>query len=280
MGRMSPEVIQHPLDTTWQSIFTYASWAIVAIMLVIASRKGVKEQTPFYVLAIMAAGVAAFAEPLYDVAFDLWFYDAHANGTPGAMWSHFTAFGVVQPNWTHSGYIILYTTACLYAGRMMYEGRLSRRGLYLVWLLEIAASCVFEVIGTGVNVYTYYGPYQLRIWHYPLVIGVLEGTQVVLFTTLAVQLWRRVSRPWGLLALLAAFPITMFGANFGIGAPVIIALHLGHGHFSSGLVWIATFLTIGLCALAAYGASLFLPKPAAEQMDVDQRVPTATPVAA
>lgn len=278
MGRMTPQVIQHPLDTTSQSIFTFLSWGIVVLMLAIASRKCAKERTPFYVLAVLAAGVAAFAEPLYDVAFDLWFYDAHANGTPGAAWSHFTAFGVVQPNWTHSGYMILYTTACLYAGRMIYQGRLSRRGLFLVWLAEITASCVFEVIGTGVNVYTYYGPYQLRIWHYPLVIGVLEGTQVILYTTLAVQLWRRLSSRWGLFALFAVFPITMFGANFGIGAPIIIALHLSQSTFSSGLVWIATFLTIGLCALAVHGASLFLPKPIAPEAG-QERVPAATPVA-
>jgi hypothetical protein len=276
---MPPQVIQHPLDTTWQSIFTFLSWGIVAIMLVIAWRMCVRQRTPFFVLAVLAAGVAAFAEPLYDVAFDLWFYNAHANGTPGAMWSHFTAFGVVQPNWTHSGYIILSSNACLYAGRMMYEGRLSRRGLFLVWLVEITASCIFEVIGTGANVYTYYGPYELRIWHYPLVIGALEGTQVVLFTTLAVQLWRRISTPWALFALFAAFPVTMFGANFGIGAPIIIALHLSRSTFSSGLVWFATFLTFGLCALAVRGASLFLPKPIGEETGGRDRVATATAVA-
>lgn len=278
MGRTPPQVIQHPLDTTWQSIFTFASWGIVAIMLLIALRKGTRERTPFYVLALLAAGVAAFAEPLYDVAFDLWFYDAHAGGAPGAAWSHFTAFGVVQPNWTHSGYIVLYAMACLYAGRMMYEGRLSRKLLYLVWLVEISASCVFEMIGTGVNVYTYYGPYELRIWHYPLVIGVLEGTQAVLFATLAVQLRRRISSRWGLLALLAAFPITFFGANFGVGAPLIIALHLSHGTFSSALVWIATFLTIGLCGLAVYGASLFLPDRAGREAEPAERLPDAVPV--
>jgi hypothetical protein len=279
VGRMPREVIQHPLDTTWQNIFTYGSWGIVVIMLLIAWRMGAGHRTPFYVLAIVAAGVAAFAEPLYDVAFDLWFYDAHANGAPGAMQTHFTAFGVIQPNWTHSGYIILYANACLYAGRRIYQGRLTRRGLFLIWLAEITVSCVFEVIGTGVNVYTYYGPYELRIWHYPAVIGVLEGTQVVLFTVLAVQLWRRVSSGWALFALLAAFPITMFGANFGIGAPVIIAMHLKQGTFSSGLVWVATFLVMGLCVLAVRGASLFLPEPIGRDTGAEP-VATRAPIAA
>ena len=69
----------------------------------------------------------AFAEPLYDVAFDLWFYDVDGDGKAGAMWSHFTAFDVVQPNWTHSGYIILYANMTLYAGHRIIRGHDDRR---------------------------------------------------------------------------------------------------------------------------------------------------------
>lgn len=261
MGRMPSHVMEHELSLVWQQVFTWASWAIVAVMLVFAIRMGIRQRTPFYVLACAAAGVAAFAEPLYDVAFDLWFYDATANGAPGAAWAHFSAFGVIQPNWTHSGYVILYALAALYAGRRIYEGRLSRRGLFLVWGAEIAMSCLFEVIGTATDVYTYYGPYELRIVNYPLVIGFLEGTQVVLFTVVATQLWRRVRTPWGLTGLFLLFPVTFFAANFGIGAPIIIALHLDEPEFSSELVWVATFLTIGLCTLAVNGISKFMPRP-------------------
>lgn len=260
MGRMPEEVLQHELSLAWQHVFTWASWGIVLLMLVIAVIMGRRHRTPFYVIACAAAGVAAYAEPLYDVAFDLWFYDVH-EGQAGAMWSHFSAFGVVQPNWTHSGYVILYASACLYAGRRLYQGRLGRRGLFAVWGAEILASCVFEVIGTGADVYTYYGPYELRIWNYPLVIGVLEGTQVVLFTVVAVQIWRRVASSWGLLSLFLAFPITFFGANFGLGSPVIIALHLDGDEFSSGAVWAATLLSIALCAIAVNGLTRFLPMP-------------------
>lgn len=260
MGRMPPDVLSHELDLFWQDAFTYGSWGIVLVMLLIAIRMGVAQRTPFYVLAILAAGVGAFVEPLYDVAFDLWFYDVH-NGEPGAMHSHFTAFGIVQPLWTHSGYIILYATACLYAGRMMYEGRMTPRLLFMIWGAEILASCVFEGIGTAVNVYTYYGPYVLRIFNYPLVIGVLEGTQTLLFTVLAVQLWRRVSSPFGLLGLFVVFPMTMLGANGGLGGPIIVALHLSEADFSVAMVWAGTLLSIALCVIAVYGATKFLPEP-------------------
>lgn len=260
MGRVPADVMQHDLNLLWQNVFTWLSWGIVAVMLAIAVQMGRRQRTPFYVIAILAAGLAAYAEPLYDVAFDLWFYDAE-NGSAGAGFMHFSAFGVVQPVWTHSGYVILYATACLYAGRRIYEGRLGRRGLFLVWGAEVLASCVFEAIGTGTDVYTYYGPHVLRIWNYPLVIGVLEGTQVMLFTVIAVLVWRQVSSAWGLLGLLVVFPMTFFAANFGIGAPVIIATHLDNGLATPVLIWAATLLTIGLCTFVVYGLSRFLPEP-------------------
>lgn len=267
MGRMSAAVMAHPLSLTWQAIFTYASWVIALAMIGYAIHLWRRDRTPFYLCAVLAAGVAAFAEPLYDVTFDLWFYDAHKDGSPGAMWTHFTAFGVVQPNWTHSGYIILYAAVALYAGRKMYDGSLTRRGLFVVWGIEMLASIVFEMIGTGTNVYTYYGPYVLRLWHYPLVIGVLEGTQTVLFTVLATQIWRRVHSAWGLTALFVAFPMTMFGVNFGLGSPVIIALHLSPSDFSRGLVWVGTLVSIALCPIAINGAHRFIATRARTESD-------------
>ncbi len=272
MGRTPNDVMQHALSLLWQNIFTWASWVIVLVMLVIAVRMGMKQRTPFYLIACLAAGVSAFAEPLYDVAFDLWFYDAHADGAPGAGFTHFSAFMVPQPNWTHSGYMILYATACLYAGRLIYQGRFSRRALFAVWGAEIILSCVFEVTGTATNVYTYYGPYVGRVWNYPFIIGVLEGTQVILFTVVAVLVWRKVATNWGLLGLFIVFPMTFFGANFGLGAPVIIALHLDHGLATRTVIGLATIVSITLCAVVVNGLSKFLPDtPPVESSDAEHR---------
>lgn len=264
--------MQHELDLTWQDIFTWASWGIAIAMLIVAVVLGRRHGTWFFVLAVVGAGISAFAEPLYDVAFDLWFYDAQ-DGKLGAAYSHFTAFGVVQPVWTHSGYIILYAAPALYAGWRMYQGRVSPRFLFAIWAIEITSSCVFEVIGTGVDVYAYYGPYEMRIWNYPLAIGVLEGTQVVLYTVLIVNLWKRIKTGWGLTSILAVHPVTMYAANFGLGAPLIIALHLNEPEFSSGIVWAASFAVYGLCALAVLGASKFLPTAELPARALEDEVP-------
>jgi hypothetical protein len=259
MGFVPPEVMAKELDLFWQNIFTFGSWGIVVVMLVIAVRMGLAQRTPFYLFAILAACLGAFAEPLYDVGFDLWFYDVH-EGEPGAMFSHFTAFGIVQPWWSHSGYVILYATACLYAGRRMYEGRMTPQLLFIIWGAEIFASCVFEGIGTGVGVYEYFGPHVLRLWNYPIVIGVLEGTQTILFTVMAVHLWRRLPSTVGLLGLFVLFPVTMLGGNFGLGWPIVIALHLSPAEFSMGLVWAGTLISIAFCGIAVYALTKFLPQ--------------------
>jgi hypothetical protein len=267
MRRIPLDVLNSELNLTWQGIFTWASWAIALAMIALSIVMWRKQRTPFYVITLLAVGVGAFAEPLYDVAFDLWFYDVH-DGRAGAMWSTFTAFDVIQPNWAHSGYIILYGAMAIYAGKRMYEGTLSHRTVWLIWGAEILTSVVFEVVATSNDVYAYFGPYELRVVEYPLVIGVLEGTQTLLFTVLAVNIWRFSKSNLGLLSLFVAFPMTFFGVNFGVGAPLIIALHLSPGEFSSELVWAATLLVMAFCALAVKGATNFLPKPPAHVVPV------------
>jgi hypothetical protein len=262
MGRVDQfsGIMDHELSMLWQAIFTYASWAIAAAMLVVAIQMGRKQNTAFYAFAVLAVGLGAFAEPMYDVAFDLWFYDVH-DGKSGAMWSHFTAFGVIQPIWSHSGYIILYGAIALYAGRKLYQGNITRRGLFAIWGLEIATSCAFEMIAINTDMYQYYGPHELRVFNYPLVIGTLEGTQTLIFTLVAVQIWRRAKDWKGLTSLFLVFPMTMMGVNLGLGMPVIIALHLKPGEFSSELVLAASLFVIATCALMVNALIHIVPKP-------------------
>lgn len=260
MGRTPPTILDNQLNEVMQAVLTYVSWGLVLVMLVIAWRLGKKERTPFYLFACLAAAVAAFAEPLYDVAFDLWFYDVNSQGASGAMWSHFTAYDIVQPNWSHSGYMILYANAALFVGHKIARGNWGRRELFMVFGAEFLISCTFEMIAISGNAYEYWGPHQFRVFQYPLVIGVLEAAQVTTFTVVACLLWNRV-RSWvGLLGLFALFPITFFGVNFGVGSPVIIAMHLNDPASTGFLVACATLISIGWAVALVYGLSLFMPK--------------------
>ena len=275
MGLTPPTIAASELNETMQAVLTYVSWALVGLMLVVAWRKGRKERTPFYLFAILAAGVGAFAEPLYDVAFDLWFYDV-VDGKAGGMWSHFTAFGIVQPNWTHSGYIVLYANAVLYAGYKIAKGSWGRRELFIIFVVEFLASCLFEIIAINGNAYEYWGNHRFRILDYPAAIGILEATQTCAFTVFASVLRNRVRSSVGLLGLFALFPVTFFGINFGVGAPIIVALHL-NTPLSTDLMGVATLISIILSIVVTYGVSMLMPKELMHGQGLPQLSRVATP---
>jgi hypothetical protein len=244
--------IHHHLDLTGQDVLTYGSWALTVVLLGVAVHLGRKEgRTPFYLLIALAAMVSAFAEPLYDVGFSLYFYSTHG------MQRTFTAFGIPQPVWAYSGYAVLYAAPAIYICRKIQLATLTRSGLIAVAGVIFLMSCAFEIVGINVGTYTYWGPHVFRIFSYPLVIGVLETAQVVCFSVAAAQLRRRVSSGAGQLALFVLFPVTFFAANFGAGAAVIVGIHAQHT--TRLLVTLTTLVSIGCAATLIRLAASFLP---------------------
>ncbi len=240
----------HPLNLTMQAIMTYGSWGLTFVFLGIAIWMGIRQKTPFFVLLLLASMFGAFAEPLYDEGMMLLFY------VPG-IWSHFTAFEVPQPLWTHSGYAVLYGSAAMWICNQIKRNGLTRAGLYKFAGLELGMSCAFEMIGINGGAYEYWGPHVFRVFEYPIVIGILEAAQVICFSVAAAQLRERVASPIGLLGLFVLFPCTFYLANFGAGAPVIIALHLENS--TPAIVTAATLLSIGFALVLIHAAASLLP---------------------
>ena len=256
--------IDHPLNLTTQAILTDLSWALTAVLLVIAIRMGVRQRTPFYAVLVLAALVGAFAEPLYDVAMMLYFYS-----TPG-MWTHFTAFDIPQPIWTHSGYVVLYAAPAVYITRQIARAMMPRRTLFVWAGITLIESAAFEIIGINGGLYSYWGPHVFRIFQYPLVIGVLEAAQVIVFAVAASQLRACCTAQWQVLGLFVLFPCTFFMANFGAGWPTIIAVHLEHT--STPVIAAATVVSIGLAVMLVRMSASFLPQGAADDAEGVPRV--------
>jgi hypothetical protein len=244
-------ITQHHLNLTGQNVLTYVSWALTIILLAVTTEMGRRERSPFYVLVVLASMTGAFAEALYDEAFSLYFYSTHG------MQTFYTAFGVPQPVWTHSGYAVLYALPAVLITYKIRRGRLTPRALYAWAGVEFAMSCVFEMTGINIGTYTYWGPHVLRVFHYPLVIGVLEAAQTICFAVAASQLRQRATSRWGLLGLFALFPATFFGANFGAGSAVIIAIHAAH--VSQVAVYLCTALSIVFAVTLVRFAAAFVP---------------------
>jgi hypothetical protein len=200
--------------------------------------------------------VGAFGEPLYDVAMMLYFYST------SGMWTHFTAFDIPQPIWTHSGYVVLYASAAIYFAREVWRGTVTAKKLFIFAGIELAMSSAFEMFGINAGTYSYWGPHVLRVFNYPLVIGVLEAAQVICFTVLASQLRARAAASWQLLGLFVLFPVTFFGVNFGVGWPTIIALHAKGT--STALIMAGTLVSIAFAVILVAIAAFFVPRRSAD----------------
>jgi hypothetical protein len=254
--------VNHELNLTMQAILTDVSWGLTAVLLVVAIWMGMRERTPFYALVVLAAGVGAFAEPLYDVAMMLYFYSTHG------MWTHFTAFDIPQPIWTHSGYVVLYAAPAIYITHQIGRGTMTRRALFGWAGITLLESAAFEMIGINGGLYTYWGPHVFRIFQYPLVIGVLEAAQVICFAVAAAQLRARASGQWQLLGLFVVFPCTFFMVNFGAGWPTIIAVHLEHT--STPVVAAATMVSICFAVILVWMCAAVVPRRATDGDDGSQ----------
>jgi hypothetical protein len=261
--------VNHELNLTMQAILTDISWVLTVALLAVAIWMGMRQRTPFYALMVLAAGVGAFAEPLYDVAMVLYFYS-----TPG-MWTHFTAFNIPQPIWTHSGYVVLYAAPAIYIAHQIGRGTMTRSKLFVWAGITLLESAAFEIVGINGGLYTYWGPHVLRIFQYPLVIGVLEAAQVICFATAASQLRVRATSQWQLLGLFVLFPCTFFGANFGAGWPTIIAVNLKHS--STPVVMAATVLSLCFAVVLVRAAAAFLPQQSAADAEGASAVGAQSP---
>lgn len=243
-----PAPIDHPLNLTMQAVFTYGSWAITAVLMVWAVSLSWRQRSSFPVLIMLAGMYGALYEPLYDVGFQLLFY------LPG-QWTVFTAFNTPQPPWTFSGYAILYAGPAMVICQRLQQG-MSGRGLLVSAAWVFLASCVFEGVGINTSVYEYYGAHALRLFNYPLVVGVLETTQVICLCVAATVLRRHVGEGWGLLSLFLLFPFVFYGVNFGLGAPVLVAINMPE--VNPSLVLGASLFSVAAGLLVIFGLSRLL----------------------
>lgn len=239
-----------PVNLVMQDVMNYASYGLTLVLLLATLHMGRAQRTPFYTLLLLAVFVGAFCEPIYDLGMMLLFF------TPGII-SHFTAFNIPQPLWTHSGYAVLYAFPAILICSQIYSGTLTREKLFAFAGLELALSCAFEMLGIHFGTYTYWGPHVFRVFNYPLVIGILESAQTICFSIAAAHLRHRASGNWPLLGLFVLFPLMMIGVNLGVGAGTVVTIHM---ELTTPLiVTIGTMVSIAFALVAIRGAAALIP---------------------
>jgi len=80
------------LNTTMQTVATVVLWGGTIALLLYAYRLARQERSPFPLLLVLAVAAGSLIEPLYDIAYHLFWLDH------GRQWTLFTAFAVLRPS--------------------------------------------------------------------------------------------------------------------------------------------------------------------------------------
>jgi hypothetical protein len=81
------------LNTTMQTVATVVLWGGSIALLGYAYRLVRQERSLFPLLLVLAVAAGSVIEPLYDIAYHLFWLDN------GQQWTLFKAFGLPQPVW-------------------------------------------------------------------------------------------------------------------------------------------------------------------------------------
>jgi hypothetical protein len=231
-----------------QTVATAALWGGTALLLLYAIRMARAERSPLPVVLVVAAASGSLIEPLYDTSYHLLWY------LPG-QWTLFTAFGLPQPVWVMPAYVMVFALPAL----LMY--RTLARGATLAQIFKWAGlfaltTAVFEITAVNTNLYGYYGPAPMRVFHYPLWIAFMETSQITGYAVIAAALKRWATKPQHTLALLLLFPANFAFETLGGGFPTLMAINTPDPQ--DGVMWLCSVISIGLAATGLWLTSQLL----------------------
>jgi hypothetical protein len=90
------------LNTTMQTVATVVLWGGSIALLGYAYRLVRQERSLFPLLLVLAVAAGSVIEPLYDIAYHLFWLDN------GQQWTLFTAFGLPHPVWVIPSTLVMW----------------------------------------------------------------------------------------------------------------------------------------------------------------------------
>jgi len=259
-----PPVTQ-PVNATGQLIMAVGTTVVMVLASGWTLRLAARRRAVWPLVILISAGFCSLMEAIYDNAFNLWFY------TGPEVFAGYTGFGIHVPWWVPVTYVWVYGAQAVWLAERIDAGATRQDVLRYSGLLW----CVFtgfEIVGTNVGTYGYFGAHPYRVAGFPIWVSV-ANTGIVVVAAVAIT-WLRPLLPgvraWALVVLMpAAFALATFAPSF----PTLVLI--SHPDPDPLLMWVAASMSMLLGALVCYLACLPLPtrRPAtADRPDAVTRV--------
>lgn len=239
------------LDTAMQTLATAVLWGGTILLLLYAVKMARDERSPFPVLLVVAVAIGSIIEPLYDIAYHLYWLD------DGEQWTLFTGFGLPQPIWVMPAYVMVFGLPALLLYRRLAAGA-TLRFIFGFAALTACTTAIFEITAINLDLYKYYGEQPMQIAGYPLHIAFMEAAQITGFAVLAAVLELRATRNVHHLALFVIFPANFAFDTLGAGFPTIMAINTPDPQ--PVVMWATAFVSIAFAATALWWTAQLLLK--------------------
>lgn len=268
---MPPAIPDQPgdlpdLNTALQTGVTVVLWALSIALLVQAVRIYRRDGSPLAVLLWFAIAVGSLIEPLYDIAYHL-FWHVYDDAGQDAQWTLFTSFDLPQPVWVMPAYIVVFAGPVIF----MYEGlarKASLRQIFKFAGITAFTTWFFETLMINLHLYSYWGKQPTNLLDYPVYISFMEAAQITGFAILVALLSRRATKKIHLTAVFVLFPANFAFTTLGAGFPALIALN-SSPDASMLLLWVGAIASVGLAAATLWWTGRLLIH--------DQETAAATP---
>lgn len=253
-----------PVNTTGQLIMAVGTTLVMVLAVAWTLRLAARERTVWPVVILVSAGFCSLFEAIYDNAFNLWFY------TGPEVYAGYDGFGIHVPWWVPVTYVWVYGAQAVWLATRIDAGATRRDiGRYsaLLWCVFTG----FEMVGTNLGTYGYFGEHPYRLAGFPIWVSVANTAIVVVAAVLITRLRPLLPGPraWAMIVLVpAAFALGTFTASF----PTLEII--SRPHPDPLLMWFSATVSMLLGAVVCYLACL--PLPARDAVAVDNAL-TMTP---
>lgn len=248
----APAIPEHPgtpMPFVPEIIFTVFLGIPVLFGVFFAIRHLLTGRGPLLAYCIIGGGIACLFEPIVDLLGMAYMRERAAITTFASMGRDFPLF----INFVY----IWYVGGLAYLAYRIYSTGVTRKGLFVLYGIDVVINIFLESPGVIMGAYEYYGPQPLNFWGLPLwwvcVNPIMPMTAGALIYRLAPHL-----PGWRLALVIAFIPMADGIANGATAWPMWTSLNLDASLVATHLTWL---VTLGLALTSVWILSFVVARP-------------------
>lgn len=234
-----PATTMNPIG---QTIAIWTMVVLIAVFLVYAIIMGRKLKSWLPVLFLVVGGLGAFMEPAVEVL-------GHCVEAVAGQITAFTWLGRPMPLHIALLFVIYFGAPWLIMYPKFLAGKITKSSLWKVYGVTLIIFWVPEILPMSFGMWEYYAPNALHFGHLlPFATTPLwfpfYASAMVYFGFTVICVFHDMFKGWRQLLMVPIATIAIYGAMFGFGFPVYIAINMD---IPGWLQQAAGLLNIGLC---------------------------------